>query len=606
LTDDDLCRRDGPPEVVQRDRKSSLEDVRVRVPTRLRARRAEIEEAIFARVLRFGAPAAVASTDAEYMDGLRAAVVAAVEYFLAGVERPGEPSESIPSVAVKQARRAARAGVGLDTVLRRYIAGYALLEAYVIEEAEHEELLPQGALREVLATAAALVDRLIAAVTGAYREEIARTRHESTPTAKPPPPTGTQPAPDQNPEPSPRPQDGEGQADQARTERGVLGTRATENPEPSPRPQGGEGQADQARTERSVLGTRAREDAEMRRPSPSWRILQAVVEVIDERGFAGASVGLVIARAKVSRRTFYELFTGLEEALIAVMDKTLEQLSVRASQAFEEEGDWTDGMRAALAAGLAFFDSEPELARVTMIETLAAGPVVRVHLEHVAETFRRLVVARIESEVSHASPVAAESVLASVMGLIKARLIAREPEPLIELLGPLMGMTVTPLVMDEQRAAEEVRRGDELARTMQAAATARAQSTTAGVKQAAWLGTDAGQPAWLGVGASQELQAMLTNPRARRARECLRFLAEQGGRGSYPSNREIAAGIGITHQSQISKLLSELVGEGLAVKRSEGAGKRNAWRLTQRGEEIALALSERQDSSSAWIQVAEA
>jgi DNA-binding MarR family transcriptional regulator len=86
---------------------------------------------------------------------------------------------------------------------------------------------------------------------------------------------------------------------------------------------------------------------------------------------------------------------------------------------------------------------------------------------------------------------------------------------------------------------------------------------------------------------------VLANPRARRARECLLFLAEQNGRGVSPSNREIAAGIGVTQQSQISRLLSSLVAENLVVKHSEGAGKRNTSRLTPRGEEIARALSER-------------
>jgi DNA-binding IclR family transcriptional regulator len=82
---------------------------------------------------------------------------------------------------------------------------------------------------------------------------------------------------------------------------------------------------------------------------------------------------------------------------------------------------------------------------------------------------------------------------------------------------------------------------------------------------------------------------MLDTPSAPRARECLRFLLKHPG----SSNREVAIGIDIAHQSQISRLLSLLVREGLVLKRSEGAGKRNAWLLTPRGEEIARALPER-------------
>jgi DNA-binding IclR family transcriptional regulator len=81
------------------------------------------------------------------------------------------------------------------------------------------------------------------------------------------------------------------------------------------------------------------------------------------------------------------------------------------------------------------------------------------------------------------------------------------------------------------------------------------------------------------------LPAMLDNSSTGRARECLLFLAEHPD----SSNREVAAGITVAHQSHISRLLAYLLQENLVTKRSEGTGKRNAWRLTPRGEEIARA-----------------
>jgi hypothetical protein len=69
------------------------------------------------------------------------------------------------------------------------------------------------------------------------------------------------------------------------------------------------------------------------------------------------------------------------------------------------------------------------------------------------------------------------------------------------------------------------------------------------------------------------------------------YLAEQGERGVHPSNREIGTAIGVGHKSQISRLLSQLQDDNLAVKRSMGPGGPNEWRLTPRGEEIARALA---------------
>ncbi len=76
------------------------------------------------------------------------------------------------------------------------------------------------------------------------------------------------------------------------------------------------------------------------------------------------------------------------------------------------------------------------------------------------------------------------------------------------------------------------------------------------------------------------LPSKVSNPRAHRVRQCLVYIADHPG----SSNREVAAGIGVNHQSQISYLLRALVEVDLVNKTSEGIGKRNAWRLTPHGE----------------------
>jgi len=99
------------------------------VAGRLRARQAEIEEAIFRRVC--AVSDSTGSDDPAYVAGLRAAVSAAVEYGFADPEWPPEP----PSAVLAQVRRAAELGIGLETVLRRFIAGHGLLVEFIMEEA---------------------------------------------------------------------------------------------------------------------------------------------------------------------------------------------------------------------------------------------------------------------------------------------------------------------------------------------------------------------------------------------------------------------------------------------------------------------------------------
>jgi hypothetical protein len=146
-----------------------VEEARTALCARLEARRAEIEEATRARVFAVAAPAETA--DPEYAHGLRAAVSAAVGYGLEAIRRGEERAPPIPGVLLSQARLAARGGISLDTVLRRYLAGYTLLADFLIQESEEGGLLTASALQRLLRAQAVLFDRLLAAVSDEYRRE---------------------------------------------------------------------------------------------------------------------------------------------------------------------------------------------------------------------------------------------------------------------------------------------------------------------------------------------------------------------------------------------------------------------------------------------------
>jgi hypothetical protein len=144
------------------------------VVRRLRARQAEIEDAVFARV-REAVPEAAGDADSEYVRGLRTAVAAAVEFGLTGIEGEADPARGIPAEAVAQARLAARSGVSLEAVLRRYIVGHALLWDYVMQEADRVERMGrEGGLREMSRAQAALLDQLVIGVTREHVAELQR------------------------------------------------------------------------------------------------------------------------------------------------------------------------------------------------------------------------------------------------------------------------------------------------------------------------------------------------------------------------------------------------------------------------------------------------
>ncbi|HWA55293.1 MAG TPA: helix-turn-helix domain-containing protein [Solirubrobacterales bacterium] len=128
-------------------------------------RRPEIERAVLARVQSVCDPAEV--EDARYAQGLRSAVLTAIDYSLAAIDLGEEKMPPVPAGLLAQARLAARSGVSLDTVLRRYFAGFALLSDYLMEEAQGG-LAGHSSLQERMGALAAVLDGIIAAVSDEY------------------------------------------------------------------------------------------------------------------------------------------------------------------------------------------------------------------------------------------------------------------------------------------------------------------------------------------------------------------------------------------------------------------------------------------------------
>jgi AcrR family transcriptional regulator len=301
------------------------------------------------------------------------------------------------------------------------------------------------------------------------------------------------------------------------------------------------------------------------------RVLEAIVQVVCERGFAGASVGSVSERARVSRRSFYKVFDSLEDCFLAVLDEGAWYVGVLISRAFAREQSWLDGVRGALAALLGFLDSDPALARVLLVEAAAAGSWARERREAHVVSLTSLIEERwaVRGD-SQAHPFVSAGVIASLLGVLHTQLVADREEPLLALLGPLMGLVTSPY-LDRQGVRGEIARGESLAREL-----------LAGRGEQGYPGHVVGVV---------EVPALLLDPRAHRARACLLYLFEQGGLGCSPSNRQVAEAVGVAGRTQMSALLARLQRAGLLVKCQSRPGGANAWSLTQKGLQVAHALA---------------
>jgi AcrR family transcriptional regulator/DNA-binding MarR family transcriptional regulator len=296
------------------------------------------------------------------------------------------------------------------------------------------------------------------------------------------------------------------------------------------------------------------------------RLLDATFAVVAEQGYRWMTVRRVCEQAGISNKTFYDLFSDREDCFLAAFERAVDELAAAVTPVYEGEREWAARIRGSLGALLACLDLEPELRQLVFVEALGAGPRVLRRRAQVLQELGSVVDAGRAGVKTGGElpPLTAEGLVGAAFGVIYGRLIEQPARPLIGLLGPLMATIVLPY-RGHSAAAREFDRPQRLPALGEPARVGGGASVKAG-----------------GAGA-QSIDFRLTV----RTQMVLEAIAELGGRGSAPSNRQISDAAEIVDQGQISKLLARLEGHGL-IQNSGGAtaGVPNAWRLTSRGEEL--------------------
>jgi AcrR family transcriptional regulator len=284
------------------------------------------------------------------------------------------------------------------------------------------------------------------------------------------------------------------------------------------------------------------------------RIVGAMLDSVTDRGAGSVSVADVVERSGVSRRTFYELFDDREDCFFAAFEQALSYASERVVPAYLGEKGWRERVRAGLIALLSFFDQEPQIGRVLIVESLAGGSRTLERRGELVATLTSIVEAG-ASEAKTALPaLTGEGIVGGVTAVIQRRLIEEPSTPLVELANPLMSMIVLPYL------------GPNTARRELERATPTPSPET--VEH---------------IFSGDPLKAAGMRLTYRTVR-VLMAIAEHPG----ASNRLIGDSAEIKDQGQVSKLLGRLQRVGM-VANSElgpGQGTPNAWTLTSAGRGV--------------------
>ncbi len=182
------------------------------------------------------------------------------------------------------------------------------------------------------------------------------------------------------------------------------------------------------------------------------RIITALVDTVAERGYNATTVAHITKAASVSRRTFYEHFADKEACFLAAYEMVADHIRDSMRAAAESFSDWPQQVRAALATMLRFFAAEPELARLCMLEPVAAGGEVAARYRATMGDFVEILKAgRPQHAGERPLPDATEETLVGgIVSLIVREISAGRTKELEELLPDLVELILAPYLGVEE------------------------------------------------------------------------------------------------------------------------------------------------------------
>jgi AcrR family transcriptional regulator len=191
------------------------------------------------------------------------------------------------------------------------------------------------------------------------------------------------------------------------------------------------------------------------------RILAAMAQEVADKGYTEVATGDVIARAGVSRKTFYELFRDKADCFLAAYDSAITRLMAHVAGVFERMPEPSPARtRAVLAAVLERLAAEPTFARLCIVEASAAGPEAIKRYTDAMNAFVPLLdqiesypaAKRYSAAHPQPGPVERRALVGGIVWVAYTHIVAGETERLPDLLPELTHFLLTPFIGDKQAA----------------------------------------------------------------------------------------------------------------------------------------------------------
>jgi AcrR family transcriptional regulator len=201
-----------------------------------------------------------------------------------------------------------------------------------------------------------------------------------------------------------------------------------------------------------VLDVETRERAAR---SERERIIEALIEIAAERGYAETSVEMVIERAGLDRPAFERHFRGKYDCFLSAWHEINEACMREMLEAYNSHEEWPDRLRAVAREIVEGLRNDPSRACFA-VEVLAAGDAARARRDMTMRVIASLIDAgRNEMDNPESVPhTTAEALAGSAYGQVYSKIVRGRADDLPALVPQLMSAAVMPYLGVEAAMAE--------------------------------------------------------------------------------------------------------------------------------------------------------
>ncbi len=185
------------------------------------------------------------------------------------------------------------------------------------------------------------------------------------------------------------------------------------------------------------------------------RIVEALIEIAAERGYAETTVEMILERAELDRPAFHRHFRNKYDCFLSTWREINEGCMREMLEAYNSAEEWPDRLRAVACEIVDALRSDPSRAAFA-VEVLAAGDAARARRDMTMRVIASLIDAgRNELDDPESVPhTTAEALAGSAYGQVYAKVVKGEADGLPELVPQLMSAAVIPYLGVEAGLAE--------------------------------------------------------------------------------------------------------------------------------------------------------